>query len=391
MNDRYSRYCLAAALCVGTIVKLALAKLTFGTNDVVSWAGFLNTIQQYGTGVYRLPGVYGEPFNQPPFMANVLWVMGYITNTFHLYFPLVLKTPAILADIGSVLLVYQLMLRGIVRYSLLGIVAMSLSPISILVSGFHGNTDPVMVFFVLLTLYLLEVKHLWWGAGLAFAMAINIKVVPLIFIPAVFLYLRTWRALLAFFVPAILLIAVCWMPYLIQEPISVFRNTLGYKGVGAPWGFQNVITVLGLSENRAPSSLLRFAIVLFGILAPFWMRKRGVNLFTQFGVILFVFFFLTTALGVQYFAWAVPLVLALGLRWTFAYYLCTGTLLILLYNYWSGGNWYYADSHLQPAWNQASSIAAFVCWAIVGLILIRYKQEILTSATSTQAHSYAPN
>ena len=35
---------------------------------------------------------------------------------------------------------------------------LAVAPPSILISGFHGNTDPVMILFVLLSMYLLDRK-----------------------------------------------------------------------------------------------------------------------------------------------------------------------------------------------------------------------------------------
>jgi len=61
---------------------------------------------------------------------------------------------------------------------------MALSPVSIMVSGFHGNTDPVMICLVLLSIYLVESGRPAWLCGAIFGMAMWIKIVPVIFLPA---------------------------------------------------------------------------------------------------------------------------------------------------------------------------------------------------------------
>jgi uncharacterized membrane protein len=71
----------------------------------------------------------------------------------------------------------------------------AICPTSILISGFHGNTDPVMIFFVLLSIYFIERLSAAWLAGLAFGMALNIKIVPIILIPAIFFYLGRKRVM----------------------------------------------------------------------------------------------------------------------------------------------------------------------------------------------------
>ena len=48
------------------------------------------------------------------------------------------------------------------------VLLLAVAPISIMVSGFHGNTDPLMVFLVLLSVYLLEARRSTWRAGVAY-------------------------------------------------------------------------------------------------------------------------------------------------------------------------------------------------------------------------------
>ena len=103
-----------------------------------------------------------------------------------------LASAASLADVGSLALVAWLVTatpiadRG--RSATAALALLAVAPVSIMVSGFHGNTDPVMMFFVLLWLYCLEVWGGPWAAGAAFGMALNVKALPLIFVPAVVLY-----------------------------------------------------------------------------------------------------------------------------------------------------------------------------------------------------------
>jgi len=71
------------------------------------------------------------------------------------------------------------------RTATTGLIALlALSPISILISGFHVNTDSMMVFFVALTVFLLGRKRPGWAA-VAFGLAASIKLVRLI-LPAVY-------------------------------------------------------------------------------------------------------------------------------------------------------------------------------------------------------------
>ena len=52
------------------------------------------------------------------------------------------------------------------------------SPALIIVSGYHGNTDPVFIMFTFVSFYLLFRTRSAFLAGLAFALAMSVKIVP---------------------------------------------------------------------------------------------------------------------------------------------------------------------------------------------------------------------
>lgn len=214
------------------------------------------------------------------------------------------------------------------------------------------------------------------AAGLAFGMAVNIKVFPLIFVPSVFFYLKNWRVRITFFFFAALIVLLFSMPYLVQDPIAIIKGTLGYKGTPAPWGLSNILYFFGLYTNETARGSLRLIIATGAVVVPFWMNRQGVNSHNQLGAITFLFLFLTPGFGVQYLAWAVPFILTLGLGWTLSYYCSGGVFLFLLYDYWSASHWYFAESHIQPAWNPTTSVMAYACWGLIGLALIRYRDKV---------------
>ena len=55
-----------------------------------------------------------------------------------------------------------------------------------MISGFHGNTDPLMIAPLLLSVYLIEADAPSWIAGAAMGLATNVKVVPVVLLPVVF-------------------------------------------------------------------------------------------------------------------------------------------------------------------------------------------------------------
>ena len=371
------------ALGVATLVKLALAALTIGTNDVATWRAFADNAMLCGRCVYQLPGPYGDPFNHPPFIINFLKTVGTSSPA---WFPFWLRLPAILADIGTVFLVTKV----IPRISVYAIVLLALNPVSVLISGFHGNTDPVLSFFLVLTVCLLQRNRIKWAAA-AFGMAINIKVVPLLLVPAILIYIWSWesrRRVIVFVSIAAAVVLVVSMPYILSDPWAISKATLGYGGMYGKWGTSRILIALSLSKagHEIAARVIQALIIVVTFAMAVRLNRRRIDLVHQIGLTFFLFFLFTPALAVQYLSWPVPFILALGFWWSLAYYTSGGLYLFFTYNYWSHGQWYFADSHIEPQWSVASYMAGFFCWAITGLVCLRYK-HILSAYWTRHCHS----
>src|SRR5947209_8047890 len=188
---------LALALLISFGLKLTLALNTYGTNDVVYWEESAKKISAHqelklyreGNGV----GNYQQTFNHPPFMLRVLQAWDLLARVSGLPLRFWMRVTSSLADLASVLLAW-IILSGDRGPTWAALIAMALTPASILISGFHGNTDPVMVMFVLLAIFFVECRAAWMLAGVAFGLALSIKVVPLVLLPAFLLYLPNWTA-----------------------------------------------------------------------------------------------------------------------------------------------------------------------------------------------------
>jgi Gpi18-like mannosyltransferase len=92
--------------------------------------------------------------------------------------------PSSVADVVTALLVFELVRirRGLSEATLAGTVV-ACSPVLIVISGFHGNTDPVFVMFILLSAYLIAHDRPL-GAGASAAIGLSIKLVPIVALPA---------------------------------------------------------------------------------------------------------------------------------------------------------------------------------------------------------------
>jgi Glycosyltransferase family 87 len=392
-NTRNWRFAIACAALLALSLKIYLALSTIGTNDILTWQSFLNNITQFGgIGTYQRPGVFGDPFNHPPFMIHVLKSLEYLSSLSGLPFSFWLRLPAIIADIGSLWLSFRMKAPPLMLF------LFALCPASILISGFHGNTDPVMVFFVLLSIFFVDRKNSEWLGGLAFGMALNIKVVPLIFVPAIFFFLPERKKALQFFSAALGTIVICSLPYIFNGPILIARKTLGYGGLYNRWGWSLILsflfpsagttTLLGYDAGSIHlflSRYFKYALMALIAILSWWMNResnRKPSLFFQCGTIVSLFLMLTPGFGVQYLAWLVPFVIALRTLPTLFYYLTSGAYLFATYRLWSDGNWYYADSIKVRPPMLSVYLLSLLCWLAVVFTCWRYLRTLSTYSRS---------
>lgn len=367
------------ALAAATALKLYLALTTAGTLDAAGFADHLSKIEQLGgLGAYRVRGAFNNPFNSPPFMIHALRAMGWLARATRLPFPFWLRLPCVAADVGSFLLVRRLLARALPgRDQTAPLLLLALSPVSIIISGYHGNTDPVMIFFVLLAAELCERKGGGWAAGLALGLALNVKAAPLLFAPALALYLPTWRARARFCGAAAAAWFVGSLPYVVQDPPLVARAVLGYGSIYGVWGWTYFVARLRpqtvafahppfdvVGEHATYVAAGKLLLVALVVASSVWMNRRGrrVPLLVQCGLTASLFLALAPGFGTQYLVWLVPWVAALALWAALAYHLTAGVYLFLSYTcFWQAAC---ADEVLSSfrlaAW--VASLVALACY-----------------------------
>jgi hypothetical protein len=177
------RQLVIASAGIALVLKLMIAWNTMGTNDVVTFYQFGKSLSQHGLeGTYKTH-VY---FNHPPLVSYFIRAIYRVDHLPWLHqhgitFPFLLRMPGILADFVTVLLL--LSVAKPLRISIGYLFLFALSPISLMVSGFHGNTDPVMVMFLVLA----ACMCLWKRpalCGLFLALSCQIKIIPLLLVGA---------------------------------------------------------------------------------------------------------------------------------------------------------------------------------------------------------------
>jgi uncharacterized membrane protein len=281
-----------------------------------------------------------------------------------------------LADIGSLIVLWKIGKQSPgwgARPVMLALFAVC--PISILVSGFHGNTDPIMMFFVLLAIYSIESQRPPIVAGLLMGLALSIKIVPVILIPAVLLYLSRFRDRRNFMISLCATFALTGLPYLLLDPLLIINKLANYASVGGVWGI-SVITTYHQGKYITLISILITTILINS-------KKSSLPLFAQCGLIISLFLFLTPGFGLQYLSWLAPWVTYLRLRVAALYYFTASIFMFSAYTHWSGGvPWYFANSLEVPGWSSVGGFFCMACWLVSGFVFLMFADSISKQETS---------
>ena len=353
-------------------VKLLLAARTFGTKDMLHWADFLAGVRAAGpVGIYRLTFAYSF-YNHPPLMGYVLWVVNGLRDA-GVSDNFTIRALASLCDVGSAFVLLALLRR---RRPLIQAVSaaalLAVSPLLLLVSGFHGNTDPDFVFLTMLGLYLLVDRRLPLYAGMAFALAIGVKIVPMVVLPAVAVYAwkRGGRCLVLLAAGFLVIFALSWGPALLTEYQPVKAHVLGYTGNGySLWGIMQIGHWLGdpgwVAVLGGPGRIGLVAVC--AVLPAVAVAFRSAAILPAVAWSLLVFLAFATTFGVQYLVWPVAVAYLVNVRWATAYSFSAGIMLAVIYNRWSGGlPWQYANP---TVFTIGEKIGLVVPWLVL-LVLI---------------------
>jgi uncharacterized membrane protein len=325
-TTRRRRYVLMAAV-IALVTKLAIAWNTFGTNDVLVFYLFGRTIAENGLeAMYRTTVL----FNHPPLTAY------YLRGIFELQrlpavenlgvtFPFLVRLPGIVSDFIVVWLLVDLGQRlPRFRVPTWALVLFAASPVSVMVSGYHGNTDPVMVLFLVLAAYFCVREQASWS-GIFFALSVQVKVIPLLFLPFFCFFWLNRRAFLRFSLSATLVSVVLWAQPLFQFPRLFIKDVLSYSSYWGIWGLTYLLRLTGWQPfaevsffDLSPAqnfviNLCKVAIVVVVLLLAWRQRKEtSRELWNTIAFAWLVFFAFAPGVCTQYLIWLAPFILILS-------------------------------------------------------------------------------
>jgi len=396
---------IIGAALLAFVIKLAIALNTFGTNDVAAFYMFARSLHDHGLEwTYRngVPWTSNFPvFNHPPLTAYYLQFIENLSRLeffreHGLTFPFLLRLPGIVADFVVVLVLLRIS-RTIRELELpaWALALFTLSPVSLMVSGFHGNTDPVMVMFLVIAAYMcLRERPIL--SGIFFALSIQIKVVPLLLLPIIFFFWLNRRVALRFAMPFLLLTLLMWSQPLIMFPRLFVGNVLAYGSYWGNWGITYWLRLTHWSQfdavgftnlPRATSvvtTLLKAGIVS-AVLVIGWRRRSlgPTGIIFSIAYAWLVFFAFAPGFCAYYLIWLAPFILLFSrslYTWLTA---ASSVFLFIFYNTLSGGfPWHIAVGKFSDP-NRFNLIAPWALWPwaiiVCGLIIFGKKAAISDS------------
>jgi hypothetical protein len=348
-------------------LKCAMALATFGSLDVYSFNRFVPISYQPGgvaslfrNGIHLVVRGHDfgiQYFSHPPSMIHVLRLWYWMGGQTGLPLQFWMRFYCAIADLVSLIFLWELSRRmPALRIKPVMLVIVAASPISLMVSGFHGNTDPIMVCFLLASVYYVESKAPIM-AGVLFGLAMCIKIVPIIFALAVLMYLPTVASRLRFALSAGFVFVGAGLPFFATDTAAILHGFAFYNS-----GMSAAAVILGALGISLSAHKLVWLIVLIPL--SIWMnvKRDRVPLFVQFGVITSYFLALSPGFGLQHLVWAVPWIACLGLTATLAYSVIPGAFLCLAYTVGSGGFPWYAADHAEAGLGPLGTPLILACW-----------------------------
>lgn len=358
----------ALVVLVGAIARLLLWWNSIGSNDVVIWYAHAEAIRDYGiAGTYE----HVQRFNHPPLVGLYARAVLGMADADVYAFARLIKLPALAGEALAMVLLWRFAgCRVAAVYALL--------PVPILVSAFHGNTDCLLAALLLGSALAFD-RDRYLLAGLLFGAAMNVKVVPLVLVPVVLLAAPSARALVRLGA-GLAVGAIPFIPPALSAGPAMIRNMVDYVPNPDNWGVLSVLNpALDQPRLAVVASLARdwyvengryvilLAIVAVAVLSRL---RRPLPTSAQLAAAIALFLVLAPGFGVQYVAYAVPLLCLVDVKaavqWGVAAGLFIGCVYWIFVISWSP-----VQSSFNSAYPAPAPILGAVAWTVLLAFLAR--------------------
>lgn len=303
---------LTIIVLIGVALRLALAWRFYGTTDVGAWEKLSVYWQQH-----RSPYDANYIYNYSPIWFWVISLMSWIARGLSLPFTFVIKWPLVLADLAVLWLFTRACPRMgySPRKTLAVCAAFFLNPVSILLSGIHGQFDILSLFFILLGWFSYEfIKRESAGSLAGLTLGVAVKHFNLLMIPLfAFAQKKPVRKAFYFIVPPMVFCALL-APYFVTSAPYVLKNVFGHHLSSGYWGWSGVICRGTLLLTGRDLTVEPWFVIIdrFNPMLYISMMVAGYFLIKKFDLLdaiivqFLIFYSFTTQIGPQYSLWIIP-------------------------------------------------------------------------------------
>ena len=330
-------------------------------------------------------------------LAGSLWTTLHV----HVSWLIIARIPAILCDVGVVVLVGALA-RAAGERAALRRFQYACNPLAILVSSVHGQAEPFCFLFALGALAIIlqagpQVSgRLAVIAGILFGVAIATQTWPAVFGPALLLALPSWRrrAQLAAGAAGVIALLFVTLPVTVGTPIAklpyIATQLFETRPSFGNWGWAGVwLTVhpTNLAVWQDPLWLhagsIGTKVAVAGALLAWWWWRRAhpLDVATATTTALVA---LTPSFGTQYLAWQAPSATARPARLSMALQIVLGAWAAILYlpmQMLTAHNWVIADD-----------VMMFVSLGVIAFMIVAlpWRQRLWHPPQPPQSHEAEP-
>lgn len=378
----------------GLAARILLSACSYGTNDTTSWEHFAAAIRAAG-----LSELYSKEalFNHPPLAALMAALLHWFSEIAMLPFPFMLRLPGILAELGSGYLVWLILLRcGNLNHAAAAFAAFGTSLVSILVSGYHGNTDCVYAFLGFLGAWALAEKRSFMLGGFLLGAAVNVKLIPVLLLPALFVSCPNLEAKKRF-ISGFLAAMLPFLVMLVFAGAPFARNVFAYNSQRDFWGFQLFLLLfygnfpdyrdlfMGLADLYA--AIGRYVVVAaIIIVCAMNSRRKNLDAFELCALCYALFAVFAPGFGGQYFVIFPAFLLTFSVKWALRISLLAGLVQLASYAAFMVSIFPLRSEHTATA-GKFTVLFAFFAWTALAVLAGELVRKLVKGAQGGSGRS----
>lgn len=364
---RDQRRLLLYLAIAGLFVRLFLAAISIGTNDSVNWYISAISIREYG-----LLASYARDLhlNNPPLIsllaAGTLW----FSELSHIPFFFLHKVISILGEVGSFLVLWRIFSKHASEDTAMNtVILFGWSLASIVISGYEGHTDGLCGFLSLLALFLFSERSSRFSSAIVLGVAINVKLIPVFLIPALFFQIRDNKGRFLF-ISGLALMTLPFMVTLLMLGRVFYERVLAYRSILDYWGIQ---LFLMLGFGTYPNLKTEFAtiirayyfygpyLMLVAVVVFAWIMRNRLSAYQLASGSFALFAILASGFGISYFGTFLPIMFAASPKWASRISLMAGISLIIIYAFFMV-QWFPLQSYHYRTIPKLAMFTSFLAW-----------------------------